>query len=177
MIRIIIAFLFLTTSLGYGQILWVVDSSSVSFQIKNAGLTVNGTFIGLEAQIDFNPEKLKNSLIVASVDASSVDTGIRIRNNHLRNSDYFHVDTYPRITMKSVNFQKRGEEQFLGDFVLYLKGSEGKVSVPFSFQKESASYIFRGSFEIDRRDYGIGGKSMLIEDNVQITIWVKAKKE
>ena len=177
MLRVIVFVLILLSGSVFGQGHWAVDSSAVTFKIKNAGIVVNGTFGGLEAQIDFDPNKLKKSRITASVDAGSVDTGIRIRNNHLRMPDYFYVDSFPRITMKSVNFQKRGKEQFLGDFVLCLKGSECKVSVPFSFQKESASYIFRGSFEIDRRDYGIGGKSMLLEDNVQIAIWVKAKKE
>ena len=82
--------LLIATGVACGQHIWIVDSSSVSFQIRNAGINVDGTFDGLEAEINFDPKKLKNSKIVASVDAASVDTGIRIRNNHLRKSDYSH---------------------------------------------------------------------------------------
>src|SRR3970282_481140 len=117
---------------------------------------VNGTLAGLETQLAFNPKKLKSSSIMASVDASSVDAGIRIRNNHLRKSDYLNVAAYPRITMTSTNFQKNGDGQFLGDFIIHLKGKEGKVSLPFTFQKEGAYYILRGSFEINRKDYAVG---------------------
>jgi polyisoprenoid-binding protein YceI len=176
MTGLIAVVLTLIASLGYGQGKLVVDSSSVSFRIKNAGITVNGTLAGLETQLAFNPKKLKSSSIVASVDASSVDTGIRIRNNHLRKSDYLNVAAYPRITMTSTNFQKNGDGQFLGDFIIHLKGKEGKVSLPFTFQKEGAYYILRGSFEINRKDYDVGGKSLILDDRVQVNILVKAKE-
>jgi polyisoprenoid-binding protein YceI len=130
----------------------------------------------LEAQIDFDPNKLKKSQMTASVDAGSVDTGIRIRNNHLRSSDYFYVDSFPRITMRSENFQKNGEGHFLGTFTIYLKDKEGDVSVPFSFQNEGMYHILSGSFEIDRLDYGIGEESLLLDDKVQIIIWVKVRE-
>jgi polyisoprenoid-binding protein YceI len=175
--RLIVFGLILLNSPVFGQNQWVVDSSAVTFKIKNAGIVVNGTFGSVEAEIIFDPKKFKSSQMVAAVDAGSVETGIRIRNNHLRRPDYFYVDSFPQITMKSVNFQKRGEGQFLGDFILYLKGREGKVSVPFSFQNEGGNYIFSGSFEIDRRDFDIGDSSMLLDDMVHVNIWVKAKKE
>jgi polyisoprenoid-binding protein YceI len=177
MVRFIIVSLVFVTSFVYGQNNLLVDSSSISFQIKNAGITVNGTFTGLAAEIDFNPKKLNSSLIVASVDASSVDTGIRIRNKHLRTSDFFHVDAYPQITMRSRNFQRKGEEQFLGIFTIHLKGKEDHVSFPFSFEKEEAYFIFKGSFEINRNDFDIGDASILLDDMVQVTIWVKAREE
>jgi polyisoprenoid-binding protein YceI len=176
---IIILWLVLLGSHSYAQKNLQVDSSSVTFVIKNAGLPVNGSFSGLQAKIDFHPNKLDSSLMIASIDAGSIETGIRIRNNHLRRSDYFHVDSFPRITLKSVSFQKKGEGQFLGVFILYLKGREGKISVPFSFKKEETNYIFNGSFEINRSDYDIGDTSLLsilLSDKVHINIWVKVRE-
>jgi polyisoprenoid-binding protein YceI len=78
--------------------------------------------------------------------------------------------------MTSTNFQKNGDGQFLGDFIIHLKGKEGKVSLPFTFQKEGAYYILRGSFEINRKDYDVGGKSLILDDRVQVNILVKAKE-
>lgn len=154
-----------------------MDSSAISFKINNAGIMVNGTFDGLVAEINFNPKKLKRSRITASVEAGSVDTGIRLRNKHLCRSDYFNVESYPRIRMQSLNFQKKEEGQFLGDFILSLKGKVGKVSVPISVQKEGTNNILSGDFDIDRRDYDIGGKSLLLADEVQISIWIRAREE
>ena len=166
---------FLLTTAGYGQNL-VVDSSSVNFRIRNAGIQVNGSFSGMEAKLDFNPRQLTNSRITASVDAATIETGIRIRNNHLRRKDYFYVDSFPRINMESVRFQQKGEGQFIGDFILHLKGSEGKVTVPFTFQHKGNIVIFKGNFDINRKDYDIGGNSLILADMVHITILVIARE-
>jgi polyisoprenoid-binding protein YceI len=177
MIRIItIAFSFFNC-ITYGQNKLVVDSSSVSFQINNAGIMVTGTFTGLEAQLDFDPQKLAASKITASIDAATVQTGIRIRDNHLRRSDFFYVDSFPRITMKSVSFQKKTVGQYTGNFILFLKGKENKILIPFSFNQTGTDYTFKGNFEINRIDYDIGGKSATLGDNVKIYIMVKAKDD
>jgi polyisoprenoid-binding protein YceI len=176
MIRLFTVCFVLFSVIGYGQNKFLVDSSSISFQARNAGLNVNGTFSGLEADINFSPKKLKNSSIRASVDAASVDTGIRIRNNHLRRSDYFNVEAYPRIGIESNSFRQEEKGEFLGDFTVNLKGKEGVVLIPFIFEKEGNFFVFKGSFEMDRTDYDIGGKSVLLDDIVKIDIWIRVKE-
>lgn len=175
MVRHLVGGLLLLAVPAFGQAKWTVDSSSVSFKITNAGIPVEGIFKGLEAQIDFNPRKLMKSQITASVDASTVDTGIRIRNNHLRKSDFFHVEAYPQITLRSREFRKQEEDQFLGIFAIDLKGKEDLVTVPFSFRDMGTYAILEGNFEIDRTDYHVGDTSLLLANNVQINIWVKVK--
>jgi polyisoprenoid-binding protein YceI len=175
--RPIVFGLLLISNLAFGQGQWIVDSSAVTFKIKNAGIVVNGTFNGLEADIDFHPTKIKKSGITASVDAGSVDTGIRLRNKHLRKSDYFHVEVYPRITLRSMEFQKQGKDQFLGIFVLDLKGRNDKITIPFSFQKNGRYAVMSGSFEIDRTDYDLGGPSLILANNVEVHFWIKTREE
>jgi polyisoprenoid-binding protein YceI len=176
MVRLFTACFVLFGSIGYGQNKFQVDSSSISFQIKNAGLNVNGTFSGLEAQINFNPKKFKSSSIVATIDAASVDTGIRIRNNHLRRADYFNVDAYPRIGVQSNNFQQKERGEFIGNFTVKIKGKEGVVLMPFTYENDGNFFVLKGNFVIDRTDYDIGGKSILLDDSVKIDIWIKVKK-
>lgn len=168
--------LILITGLVFGQNQWAVDSSAISFKIRNAGIMVNGSFGGLEANIAFNPKQLKKSSITASVDAASVDTGIRLRNKHLRKPDFFDVEAFPRISIGSEVFRKKGKNLFTGDFTLSLKGKEGHVQFPFTIQIDGAYHILSGTFEIDRNDYDIGGESLLLGDSVLIAIWVKARK-
>jgi polyisoprenoid-binding protein YceI len=169
----LIPILVLVAFSAYGQKDLVVDSSSVTFQIRNAGFIVEGTFSGFTAELAFNPRRLKHSTIVGSVEASTVDTGIRIRNNHLRRVDYFDVENYPRITLRSSNFRTNGDE-FIGDFILELKGKKGRINIPFTFRRIGNAYVFSGSTEINRRDYDIGEKSMILDDRVQIKIWTRA---
>jgi polyisoprenoid-binding protein YceI len=161
---------------AYGQKDLVVDSSSVTFQIRNAGFTVEGTFSGLMAELAFNPKHLKQSAIVASVNAETVDTGIRIRNNHLRRVDYFDVETYPRIVIRSNDFQRNGDG-FIGNFTLELKGKTGNVAIPFTFKRIGDAYVFDGSMEINRRDYNVGEESIILDDRVLIKIWTSATEK
>ena len=77
------------------------ESSSVKFKIKNFGATVDGSFKGLQGKIYFDPNAITAPLFDVSVEASSVDTGIGIRDNHLRKKEYFDVKNYPRIRFVS----------------------------------------------------------------------------
>ncbi len=156
---------------------WMVDSSRIMFNVKNAGIKIEGTFSGLQIKFDFNPDKLNSSCIRASVDASTVNTGIRIRDNHLRRSDYFNVKHYPHISLDAVNFQKLDERQYLGTFTVHLKGKQAQVSIPFNFIKDGNQVILQGGFEIERSKFDIGDRSLLLSDKVRVDIWVKARKE
>ncbi len=174
MVRIIITVLYLVPLALFGQS-WQPDSASISFKIKNAGINVNGSFSGLKSEIYFHPKKLKKSNIKASVDAATVDTGIRIRNKHLRNPDFFDVERFPHITLESQGFESGEDDRFLGSFTLKIKDREDLIQIPFSFQKQAEYVILQGVFTIDRRDFDVGDKSLLLSDKVEVEIWVRAK--
>lgn len=154
------------------QTTWLPDSSQVTFYIKNAGFRVEGSFEGLEADIRFDPSHLEDASISASITAATIDTGIKLRDKHLRKSDYFDVERYPMITMSSRAFRKKGNE-YEADFLLSLKGVEREVIMPFSFQNERKKGQFEGTLRIDRRDYEVGGRSLMLSDDVEIQIWVQ----
>ncbi|HEY0030464.1 MAG TPA: YceI family protein [Bacteroidia bacterium] len=151
---------------------WKVKTSSITFKIKNAGLTVEGTFTGLEADIKFNPLKPEEGSIKASVNTKSINTGIEKRDNHLRQEEFFHADKYPKITLQSVKIEKTGPITYNGTFNLTMKGVTKKVIIPFTFMKLKDKTEFRGSFSVNRRDYGVGGSSMTMSDTANITIVV-----
>lgn len=156
---------------------WSVSSSSVTFKIKNAGLTVSGSFSGLEAKIVFDGEKASGNKIEASIDAKSINTGINARDNHLRKAEYFDADTYPKIRMSAVLFSKQGPGKYTGYFSLTLKNTTRAVSVPFEFRESGSQATFTGSFTINRKDFGIGESSWIMADDVTVTITVTAAKK
>ncbi len=160
---------------AHGQSVWTIDSSTVNFHIKNAGITVTGSFSGLQSEIKFNPKKLKKSSIVATVDTRTVDTGIRIRDKHLIKQEYFDTKVHPSISMKSQSFQKVGQNQFKGIFIISIKGISDTISFPFTFTSDGKYGTISGSFEIDRNDFGLGGSSIILADKVKIDLWVKGK--
>jgi len=163
------SFLFLIPILFSGE-QWKVKSSSISFKIKNAGLTVNGTFSGLETAIDFNPLKPEDANIKASISANTINTGIEMRDNHLKKPEYFDVEKFPKITIQSTKIEKTGPISFLGTFKLNLKGTIKEIKIPFNFLKLADKTELKGSFSINRTDYKVGGNSFTLSDNVTVNI-------
>lgn len=147
-----------------------VKSASVTFKIKNAGLMVDGSYTGLEADIKFNQLKPEASTIKATVNSKSVNTGNNMRDEHLRKAEYFDVDKFPIITLQSTKIEKTGPITFKGIFNLTMKGVTKTVIIPFTFIKIPEKTELKGSFQINRRDYGVGGNSMTLSDNATINL-------
>jgi polyisoprenoid-binding protein YceI len=154
----------------------VDSSSSVKFKVKNLGFNVGGSFSGLQGAITFDPKNLSVCKFDVSVDANSVNTGIDMRDNHLRNDDYFDVKNYPRIKIVSTKITpstKSGVLYFFGN--LTIKNTTKEISFPFTANPQNGGYIFNGEFKINRRDFNVGGGST-ISDNLTVTLEVATKK-
>ncbi|MVN78196.1 YceI family protein [Hymenobacter sp. HMF4947] len=141
--------------------------AAIRFQIVNAGFTVTGTLTGLEATGQFDPAHLAQAHIQASVPVSSIQTGISLRDRHLQKPDYFDAEKYPTITMQSTSFRQTGREQYEGSFVLTMKGISHEVQLPFTV---SATQEFRGSFRLNRLDYNLGKTSLILANDVTVSI-------
>lgn len=155
---------------------WKVTNSSVTFKIKNAGLTVDGSFKGLEADIQFDPGKGFGNKIEASVDVKTINTSINARDNHLKKAEYFDAEKFPKITMKSSSFSKGDDGKFKGFFSVSIKGTTKTVPVIFTFAETGGKATFSGTFKLNRLDYKVGESSWVMSDEVNITIVVEAVK-
>lgn len=149
---------------------WTLTGSSVTFEIKNAGLVVKGTFKGLEAAIGFDPAKPAEGAITASIDAATIDTGIGLRDKHLKKEAYFYVEKYPRITMVSTKIEKTGDKTYLGYFDVTVKGITKTVNFPFTFVQNGNNGVFRGDLTLNRLNYQVGESSWIMADDVKISI-------
>jgi polyisoprenoid-binding protein YceI len=164
-------------SIAFAQITkHTVTKSAVTFQIKNLGINVGGSFSGLKADIDFDPAHLETSSIEASVQANTVNTENETRDNHLKSDSYFDAEKYPEIKMKSVLFKHNGGNNYTGTFNLTIKDKTNQVQVPFTYTENSNDGEFKGTLKIKRTDYGIGGRSMVMSNDVTISIDVSTSK-
>lgn len=151
--------------------------SKVRFVIKNFGISTGGTFDGLGGTITFDPAKLQTSSIDVSVDAKTVDTDMEARDNHLRKAEYFDVENYPKITFKSSRITTTNKAQFLYVFgTITIKGVSKEIEFPFTYTSKDGGYLFEGNFKLNRRDFGVGGKSFSMSDELTVELSVFAKK-
>lgn len=155
------------TSLGHGQ----TSASKITFIIKNAGIGVDGTFDKISVNYKFLPESLDQSFFAVTIASSSINTGNKARDKHLRKSKYFDVENYPNLTFKSAKVVKTSEGYTLhGD--LTIKKTTLPVEIPFTVNKEDKVSFFQGALELDRRDYGVGRNHLILGDIVKIEIQV-----
>jgi polyisoprenoid-binding protein YceI len=144
---------------------------AVTFTIKNFGLNTKGSFKGLKGSINWDAATPANSAFNVSIDANSINTAIDSRDNHLRKEEYFDVEKYPTINFTSTAVTANN---VTGN--LTIKGVTKSISFPFTVATNATGYLFQGSFSINRRDFNVGGGSMVLADNVIVNLKVHANK-
>lgn len=169
---------FFILSFAWQAPVWVPadNGSSVKFKIKNLGVTVGGSFTGLQGKIAFDPANPGAASIEASIDVNSINTGIDLRDDHLKKEEYFDVKNYPRIHFVStkVNAGRSGSYTVTG--LLTIKKVTREISFPFTATPQGNGFLFTGEFKINRRDFGVGGSSFTMSDNLTVQLSVFAPR-
>jgi polyisoprenoid-binding protein YceI len=160
----------IAAKLAIAQYKPVDKGSSIQFTIKNFGISTGGSFSGLQGKVKFDINDLSSASFNVSIDANSVNTGNETRDNHLRQDDYFDVKNYPRISFVSTKVSQSNKAGVLFIFgKLTIKNQTKDISFPFTAEPKGTGYLFKGTFNINRKDYGVGGTST-ISNNLEIQL-------
>jgi polyisoprenoid-binding protein YceI len=150
--------------------------SSVVFMIKNLGFNTRGSFGGLQGSILFDPQNTVASSFDVSVDAATINTDNEQRDDHLKKQDYFDVKDYPRIRFVSSSISAANSSgHYTVTGKLTIKNSTKEISFPFIATPQGNDYIFKGGFQLNRKEFGVGGSSTL-SNNVTVSLTIMAKK-
>lgn len=154
-----------------------VDAESqVHFVIKNFGIKTGGDFTGLKGSIKFDPVNFAGSAFDVTVDAATVDTDNSSRDGHLKKAEYFDAATYKTIRFKSKKITRSSiAGRFFVNGDLTIKGITKPVEFGFGATPKNGGYVFDGTFTINRRDFRVGGSSVSLSDNLNISLSVFAK--
>ncbi len=172
---------------------WQIDvmHSNVGFSVKHMMIsTVHGNFGKYAAKVVFDDAKPENSTFEATIDASSINTGVEMRDKHLKSPDFFDVEKYPSISFKSTKVIALGEGKLkvLGDLTIHgvaksvtLEG-EGFSPVIKNMQG-GLSAAATASTTINRKDFGLvwnrnlDNGNMVVDENVKITLELELVKK
>ncbi|SDP32948.1 Polyisoprenoid-binding protein YceI [Mucilaginibacter sp. OK268] len=169
--------LILTGTIALAQYKPVDTRSTVEFTIRNFGFDVKGSFKGIQGLINFDPQTPGNSSVDITIDANTINTDNTLRDKHLKDEGYFNVRDYPNIHFLSAKVTADGKGgHYLVTGKLTIKGKSKDISIPFSAEQHQEEFLFKGSFKINRKDFGIGGTSTIANElEVQLNIYaVKA---
>jgi polyisoprenoid-binding protein YceI len=78
--------------------------------------------------------------------------------------------------LKSVSFKHKNGGNYTGNFNVTIKDKTKLVEVPFTYTETGNTAVFNGSFKVNRSDFGIGGKNMILSDEATITVNTEISK-
>jgi polyisoprenoid-binding protein YceI len=166
---------------------WKIDPahSSVNFEISHLAVShVHGSLTNVSGVVELNDKDLTKSSVEATIDTTSVSTGVVMRDNTLKSDNFFNVQKYPQIRFKSSSLKRdNGTVQLLGD--LTLNGVTRLVtldlegpSLPQTIGGKTISG-FSATCLIRRRDFSFGASKFnaVVGDDVKLTIDVEIDKQ
>ena len=159
---------------------WQIDPnhSAAQFSVRHLGVsTVRGAFTKVSGSATYDTADPSKDTVDVTIDASSIDTRVQMRDNDLRSPNFLDVQKYPTITFKSKQSKAAGagKLQIVGDLtihgvtkevVLDVDGPSAQIKDPWGNQRIGAS----ATTKINRNDFGIKGLPGVVGDDISITI-------
>ena len=168
---------------------WAIDAyhSSVTFTIRHMMSKVRGQMKIKEGWLEVDNDNLSTASVDVILDAATIDTGVEMRDNHLRSADgHFDVANYPTITFKSKRIEGTDPSNFkvIGDLTIHGISKEVALSASFNGEGKDPWGNRRVSFEaetrLNRKDYKLTWNQTLeaggfvLGDEVKLEIGVEA---
>ncbi len=152
------------------------EASEVTFKATSRLMNADGRFSRLRGHVVVDPENSATAKIVISIEAASIDTGIGIRDRHLRSVDFFDVGRFPTISFESVGVDAAGRRATVTG-KLTMHGVTRDIAVPVDVQITSTALVATGEFVVNRGDYGMNYNSYLnpIGNEVRVAFTFRAR--
>lgn len=106
---LVFAFLFVASFTAFSQATWTLDRShsNVRFTVTHLVISeVEGNFKTFDGTISASKPDFTDAVINFTVDINSINTDNEMRDNHLKNDDFFNAEKFPQMTFKSTSFKK-----------------------------------------------------------------------
>jgi polyisoprenoid-binding protein YceI len=172
---------------GYLAGVWKADPvhSEVAFAVRHLMISkTRGRFTTFDVTIT-TAEDPRDSTVEATIDLASVDTGLDVRDAHLRSADYLDVENHPTMAYRSTGVRPHGDGWTV-DGELTLHGVTRQVPLaleangfradPFGGQRAG----FSATAQISRSDFGIDLTTVMdaggvaVGDKVAISLEIEA---
>jgi polyisoprenoid-binding protein YceI len=167
---------------------WNIDAthSGINFSIRHMVVSkVRGRFAKFSGNLAIDEGDITRSVVEATIDASSIDTGTAQRDTHLRSPDFFDVERFPEIRFRSTRIEKVEDDRYRVVGALTIRDVTREIALDVEYGgrardpwgNERAGFIAKAS--LDRKDFGLGWNQVLeaggvlVGDRVDIELEVQ----
>jgi polyisoprenoid-binding protein YceI len=151
------------------------EEAKVSFSVGTRFGSVKGLF--KKVNISAINEKAGSAIVIIAI--SSIDTGIQMRDKHLKSDDFFDIEHYPTAKFELLSLDT-SSDPMRAKGALTIKAIREEYS--FHINKEILSEdteVYSGSFSINRNSFKLDYNSLVnpIEDTVKLDFSATIKYE
>ncbi|MGH8981360.1 MAG: YceI family protein [Acidimicrobiales bacterium] len=150
------------------------------------GTKVRGRFTKFEGTLAI-AEAPEQSRVEVEVEAASIETGVQMRDDHLRTNDFLDAPTHPKLVLKSTGVTKVTDTEWKLATDLTIRGVTKPVVFDLEYHGKGAGLqpgseviAFSAAAEIDRREFGVTfngvleGGAIVVGNKVRIELEVEA---
>jgi len=148
---------------------WTIDPvhSTVLATARHLGIaSVKARFSDVNGRITVG-RPIEQSSVFAEIKAAGIDTGIKMRDDHLRSPDFLDVETYPTIEFESTGLRQRGADTWTMSGVLTLHGERRDVDLDLTYGGHGPDpwggvrVAFHAETQLHRNDFAINYNAMV----------------
>ncbi len=129
--------------------------SSLGFSGSYQGEVFTGSFTKFTSHIRFDPTKLAQSSFDVRITLASANTKNAERDEMLLGSEFFNTKAQPEARYVATKFRALGNNRFVADGVLTLRGISKAVPLTFTWSPGAKPQLL-GSAKVQRLDFKVG---------------------
>lgn len=125
--------------------------------------------------------KAKTGSVDVVIDATSVNTGYAVFNEHIQAADFFDTTVYPTITFKSTKMSFKGDQPASVAGELTIKGVTRPVTLKITHFKCQPHPMLKveacganATTEVKRSEFNMGKNVPYVSDEVTLTLAIEA---
>lgn len=167
---------------------WKIDPvhSEVDFTVRHMNVSnVHGRFGGVNGTIQLDEADRSKWSVQATIDVSTVDTGVAMRDADLKSANFFDTAHFAKATFTSTSVAQTGSHLTVnGNLTLHgvtrpvvLEVEGPSTPVPGMDHKPHSG--FSGSTTLKRTDFGVGTKfpASIVGDEIRLTVDLEVVKQ
>ncbi len=182
----------LTTGAFAQSTSWKIDPmhSEADFTVKHMGISnVHGRFGNINGTVTLDDKDITKSTVSATVDTTTVNTGVEGRDKHLNSPDFFDTAKFPQMTFASKQISgASGSLQLTGDLTLHGVTKSVTLEVEGPSKEQADPYgktrrAFSATTTIHRQDFGLVWQGQLksgdvvVGDDVKVELNIEVVKQ
>lgn len=161
------------------------NHTEVLFSFRHLGMSrTYASFDKLDGEVKMDKDAPEKSSVNVTIETASINTGVKVFDEHLREKEYFDAANHPGITFKSNKVEKTGDKTFKIHGDLTIKGISRPATLDMTFiidqphplgafvPKYKGKHVaaFSAKATVKRSEYGMKQGIPATSDEVEIII-------